>query len=213
MLLRSIIVLSAAIIIFLSCNNKNSTSAAKASFCDTACMQDSVKFIDTNNKLKPYVYISAKNCIGDTLTWGFIGQNKNIPFEYRLNKDYSRCYIKDTSYALLVFNTCENGRGYFLKLSYAKKSSFRKSTTAINNFDPRFSVADSLLAYTDKGNLFVEDIGNDKIASMTFGKELDFDFDAIHETLDSVSITRNRIWAKVKVDGEWKTLEKNITLQ
>jgi len=176
-------------------------------------MQDSVKFIDTNNKLKPYVYISAKNCIGDTLTWGFIGQNKNIPFEYRLNKDYSRCYIKDTSYALLVFNTCENGRGYFLKLSYAKKSSFRKSTTAINNFDPRFSVADSLLAYTDKGNLFVEDIGNDKKASMTFGKELDFDFDAIHETLDSVSITRNRIWAKVKVDGEWKTLEKNITLQ
>ena len=114
--LRSVIVLSAAIIIFLSCNNKSSTRGAKASFCDTTCMQDSVKFIDNNNKLKPYVYISAKNCIGDTLTWGFIGQNKNIPFEYRLNKDYSRCYIKDTSYALLVFNTCENGRGYFLKL-------------------------------------------------------------------------------------------------
>ena len=175
-------------------------------------MQDSLKFIDNNNKLKPYVYISAKNCVGDTLTWGFIGQNKNIPFEYRLNKDYTRCYIKDTSYALLVFNTCENGRGYFLKLSYAKKSSFRKSTTAINNFDPKFSVADSLLAYTDKGNLFVEDIGNDKKTFMTFGKELDFDFDAIHETLDSVNITRSRIWAKVKIDGEWKTLEKNITL-
>ena len=158
---KSILVLSAAAIIFSSCNNKNSTTT-KASFCDTVCMQDSLKFIDNNNKLKPYVYISAKNCNGDTLTWGFIGQNKNIPFEYRLNKDYTRCYIKDTSYALLVFNTCENGRGYFLKLSYAKKSSFRKSTTAINNFDPKFSVADSLLAYTDKGNLFVEDIGNDK---------------------------------------------------
>jgi hypothetical protein len=175
-------------------------------------MQDSLKFIDNNNKLKPYVYISAKNCNGDTLTWGFIGQNKNIPFEYRLNKDYTRCYIKDTSYALLVFNTCENGRGYFLKLSYAKKSSFRKSTTAINNFDPKFSVADSLLAYTDKGNLFVEDSGNDKKTFMTFGKALDFDFDAIHETLDSVNITRSRIWAKVKIDGEWKTLEKNIAL-
>ena len=211
--LKSIIVLFAAIIIFLSCNNKNSTSTAKRSFCDTVCMQDSMKFMDNDNKLKPYVYISAKNCSGDTLTWGFIGQNKNIPFEYRLNKDYTRCYIKDTSYALLVFNTCENGRGYFLKLSYAKKSSFRKSTTAVNNFDPKFSVADSLLAYTDKGNLFVEDIGNDKEASMTFGKELDFDFDAIHETLDSVNITRSRMWARVKVDGEWKTLEKNITLQ
>ena len=208
---KSIIVLSAAVIIFLSCNNKNS-STTKASFCDTVCMQDSLKFIDNNNKLKPYVYISAKNCTGDTLTWGFIGQNKNIAFGYRLNKDFARCYIKDTSYALLVFNTCENGRGYFLKLSYAKKSSFRKSTTAINNFDPKFSVADSLLAYTDKGNLFVEDIGNDKKTFMTFGKELDFDFDAIHETLDSVNITRNRIWAKVKIDGEWKSLEKNIVL-
>jgi uncharacterized lipoprotein NlpE involved in copper resistance len=209
---KSIVALSAAVIIFLSCNNKNSTTT-KASFCDTVCMQDSLKFIDNNNKLKPYVYISAKNCNGDTLTWGFIGQNKNIPFEYRLNKDYARCYIKDTSFALLVFNTCENGRGYFLKLSYAKKSSFRKSTTAINNFDPKFSVADSLLAYTDKGNLFVEDIGNDKQTFMTFGKALDFDFDAIHETLDSVNITRSRIWAKVKIDGEWKTLEKNITFQ
>ena len=208
---KSIIVLSAAVIIFLSCNNKNS-STTKASFCDTVCMQDSLKFIDNNNKLKPYVYISAENCSGDTLTWGFIGQNKNIPFQYRLNKDYTRCYIKDTSYALLVFNTCENGRGYFLKLSYAKKSSFRKSTTAINNFDPKFSVADSLLAYTDKGNLFVEVIGTDTQTYMTFGKELDFDFDAIHETLDSVNITRNRIWAKVKIDGEWKSLEKNIAL-
>ena len=47
---------------------------------------------------------------------------------------------------------------------------------------------------------------------MTFGKALDFDFDAIHETLDSVNITRSRIWAKVKIDGEWKTLEKNIAL-
>ena len=209
---KAIIVLSAALIIFLSCNNKNSATT-NALFCDTACMKDSLKFIDNNNKLKPYVYISAKNCNGDTLTWGFIGQNKNIAFDYRLNKDYTRCYIKDTSFALLVFNTCENGRGYFLKFSYAKKGSFRKSTTAINNFDPKFSVADSLLAYTDKGNLFVEDIASDKKTSMTFGKELDFDFDAIHETLDSVNITRSRIWAKVKIDGEWKALEKNISLQ
>jgi len=208
---KFIIVLLAALIIFFSCNNKNSASA-NAPLCDTACMKDSLKFIDNNNKLKPYVYISAKNCNGDTLTWGFIGQNKNIAFDYRLNKDYTRCYIKDTSFALLVFNTCGNGRGYFLKLSYAKKSSFRRSSTAINNFDPKFSVADSLLAYTDKGNLFVEDIGSDKNTSMTFGKELDFDFDAIHETIDSVNITRNRIWAKVKIDGEWKTLEKPISL-
>jgi hypothetical protein len=176
-------------------------------------MNDSLKFIDNNNPLNPYVYISAKNCVGDTLTWGFRGQNKNIQFNYKLNKDFTRCVIKDTAFALLVFNTCENGRGYFMKFSFGKKASFKKSTTAINNFDPKFVVADSLLAYTDKGNIFVEDINTGKKALMTFGRQLDFDFDAIHEILDSVNITPNRMWAKVKVEDEWKTLEKNITLQ
>jgi hypothetical protein len=211
MQLKPVIILVMFVFMILSCKNKNS-STAKTSFCDTICMKDSLKFIDNNSKLKPYVYISAKNCTGDTLTWGYIGQNKNILFNYKLNKDYTRCFIKDTSLALLIFNTCGNGRGYFLKFSFGKKASYRKSTSAINNFDPRFSIADSLLAYTDKGNLFVEDIGSGKKAILTFGKQLDFDFDAIHETLDSVNITHNRIWAKVKMDGEWKVLEKNITL-
>lgn len=201
---------SLLVIIFSSCNN---SGKGKASFCDTVCMKDSMKFIDNNHPLKPYVYISAKNCIGDTLTWGFSGQNKNIEFNYRLNKDYARCIIKDTAFALLVFNTCENGRGYFMKFSFGKKASFKKSTSAINNFDPKFIVADSLLVYTDKGNIFVEDIPTGKKALMTFGKPLDIDFDAIHQTIDSVNITPGRIWAKVKVDDEWKVLEKNVTLQ
>jgi hypothetical protein len=197
--------------LLLSCKNKNST--AKVSFCDTLCMKDSLKFVDSSNKLKPYVYISAKNCSGDTLTWGYEGQNKNIVFNYRLNKDYTRCSFKDTAFALLVFNTCENGRGYFLRFSFGKKASFKKSSSAINNFDPKFFVANGLLAYTDKGNILVEDINTGKQALMTFGQALDFDFDAIHETLDSVNITPDRIWAKAKINGEWKTLERNITLQ
>jgi hypothetical protein len=197
--------------LLLSCKNKNST--AKASFCDTLCMKDSLKFVDSSNKLKPYVYISAKNCSGDTLTWGYEGQNKNIVFNYRLNKDYTRCSFKDTAFALLVFNTCENGRGYFLRFSFGKKASFKKSSSAINNFDPKFFVANGLLAYTDKGNILVEDINTGKQALMTFGQALDFDFDAIHETLDSVNITPDRIWAKAKINGEWKTLERNVTLE
>jgi hypothetical protein len=212
MQLKLIVSLSLYAFIISACRNKNAATT-KISFCDTVCMSDSLKFIENNNKLKPYVYISAKNCAGDTLTWGFIGQNKNIAFNYKLNKNYTRCYFKDTAFALLVFNTCENGRGYFLKFSFGKKASFKKSSGAINNFDPKFSIADSLLAYTDKGNLFIEDIPTGKEALMTFGKPLDFDFDAIHETLDSVNITRNRAWVRVKIDGDWKTLEKNITLQ
>jgi len=212
--MRLILVLAPMIflVLILACKNKNS-SGGKTSFCDTICMNDSLKFVESNNKLKPYVYISAKNCNGDTLTWGYVGQNKNIAFNYRLNKDYTRCFFKDTAFALLVFNTCENGRGYFVRFSFGKKASYQKSSSAINNFDPKFSVPDSLLAYTDKGNIIVDDIGSGKEALMTFGKPLDFDFDAIHETLDSVNITRSRIWARVKIDGEWKAMEKNITLQ
>ena len=210
MLLKLTTILSVIAFAFSYCNN---SATAKTLFCDTVCMNDSMKFIDNNHPLRPYVYISARNCAGDTLTWGFRGQNKNILFNYKLNKDYTRCIIKDTAFALLVFNTCETGRGYFMKFSFGKKASFKKSTTAVNNFDPKFSVADSLLVYTDKGNIFVEDIPTGKKALMTFGQSLDFDFDAIHETLDSVNITPNRIWAKVKVDDEWKVLEKNITLQ
>ena len=48
---------------------------------------------------------------------------------------------------------------------------------------------------------------------MTFGKEIDMDPDDIHSSIDSVNITAARIWAKVKIDGEWKVLEKSITLQ
>lgn len=209
---RLLFILSVFAFMILACNTKK-TSSAKISFCDTVCMQDSLKFMDSANKLKPYVYISAKNCAGDTLTWGYTGQNKNIVFNYRLNKNYTRCFFKDTSFALLVFNTCENGRGYFLRFSFGKKASFKKSTGAINNFDPKFSVANGLLAYTDMGNIFVEDIATGRQALMTFGQKLDFDFDAIHETLDSVNITPDRVWAKAKIDGEWKEFEKNITLQ
>jgi hypothetical protein len=210
MLLKLTLILSAFVFMFSSCKN---SGTSKTTFCDTPCMKDSLKFIDNNHPLNPYVYISAKNCTGDTLTWGFRGQNKNILFNYKLDKDHARCIIKDTAFALLVFNECGNGRGYFIKFSFGKKASFKKSSSAINNFDPKFSVADSLLAYTDKGNIFVEDIATGKKALMTFGKTLDIDFDSIHETLDSVNITPGRIWAKVKVDDEWKTLERNITLQ
>ena len=202
---------TAVVMFTTACKNQNAAGTAKP-MCDTVCMKDSLIFRDDASKLKPYIEISARNCKGDTLTWGFEGQNKNIPFNYRLNRDFAKCYLKDTTYGVLLFNTCENGRGYFYKFGFGKKASFTKSSSAINAFDPRFVVADSLLAYTDSGNLFVEKIGSPGQAMMTFGQQLQFDFDAIHETLDSVNISSTRIWAKAKVNGDWKTFEKAISL-
>ena len=52
-----------------------------------------------------------------------------------------------------------------------------------------------------------------KTAMMTFGAKLDIDYDAIHETIDSVNVTPTHLWAKVKLGNEWKTFEKDITLK
>src|SRR4051812_5458072 len=114
-------------IIFLpalsACNNSANTNA---SFCDTICLKDSLKFVNNNDSLKPYVYISAKNCMGDTVTWSYrgMGVNKKLPIGYKLNKDYIRCVFRDTACAWLIFNRCDNGRGYFYKFRFNKKADF-----------------------------------------------------------------------------------------
>jgi hypothetical protein len=196
-----------------SCSNSGGNN--QKTFCDTVCLKDSIKFRDEQNKFKPYVFISAKNCGADTLRWGYAGGSKtSIAFQkYKLNKDFTRCFIYDTSYAWLIFNVCETGRGYLFKLSYGKNVQQFKSSAAINNFDPKFSVAQGLVAYTDRGNIFVEDMATQKKAMMTFGKGTEMDLNFIHEAIDTVNITPTRIWAKVKIDNDWKEIEKNIVLK
>jgi len=197
------------------------SSSVPPTFCDTACLKDTIKFTQEEHPLKPYVYISAKNCIADTVIWSYtdmgVNRKEGLPFlagtAVRLNKDYVSCFIKDTSYAWLSFNDCSTGRGYILKVPFNKKAKIVRKGSAINALDHRFSVAENLVAYSDKGNLFVEDKATGKTAMMTFGQKLDIDYDAIHETIDSVNVTPTRIWAKVKLGENWKTLEKNITLK
>jgi hypothetical protein len=207
-----LITLFIIVVVFSACNNQGK---AKKIFCDTVCMKDTLKFTGTH-KLKPYVYISAKNCLSDTILWSYegFGTNRKMAFpSIHLNKDFLRCYIKDTAYAWIVFNDCSTGRGYFFQLPFNKKADIRLSKAAINNYDPKFSVAENLIAYTDRGNIYVEDIVTGKTAMMTFGKPVDIDFDEIHNSIDSVKINRNSLWVKVKIDDEWKELKKDITLQ
>jgi len=204
--------------IFSACK---SSSSALPSFCDTSCLKDSIKFTKEEHPLKPYVYISAANCVADTIAWSFIDMGINrkmglpdlVGTAVRLNKDNVSCFIKDTSYAWVLFNDCSNGRGYSLKIPFNKKDNLGRKSSAINNFDPKFSVAEGLVAYSDRGNLFVEEMATGKTAMMTFGAKLDIDYDAIHETIDSVNVSPTHIWAKVKLDNEWKTFEKDITLK
>ena len=130
-----------------------------------------------------------------------------------LNPDYLRCYIRDTSFAFLIFNDCISGRGYWLKLPFNKTADIGRKSGALNNFDRKFSMPDNIVAYTDRGNLFIEDITNGKTAMMSFSEDTGLDFDAIHETIDSVNITPARIWAKVNLGGKWTDMQKDIQLK
>ena len=216
--MRILIVPAIAILFAFSFGACKSSSGVKT-FCDTACLKDTLKFAG-DFKLKPYVYIASKNCM-DTLIWSYEGMGINrkvgltdfLNTRVYINKNYVRCFIKDTAYAWLLFNDCSNGRGYSLKLPFNKSASIGRKSSNINNLDPKFSLSENMTAYTDRGNIYVEDMATGKKAMMTFGKALDIDYDAIHEYIDSVNITNDRIWVKVKIDNNWKELEKKITLE
>ena len=203
----------------ISCSNKSGSGAK--TFCDTACLKDTIKFIKEDFSLKPYVYISAANCLPDSVIWSYSGMgiNRKLSFDeiggkkFPVNKNAMISFIKDTSFAWLLFNDCQSGRGFFVKIPFDKKKNILRKGSAINSIDPKFAVAGGLVAYTDKGNIFVEDMATCKKAMMTFGVMTDMDYDAMHEVLDSVNITNTRIWANVKVQKDWKIMEKNITLE
>ena len=206
-------------VVLLSCGNN---SGKEKMFCEIACQKDTIKFKNDTHKLQPYIYISASNCLPDSVIWSYsgLGTNRKLSFDdfgghkFNLNEKYMSCYFNDTSYAWLLFNDCSNGRGYFAKIPFNKSQNIQRKGSALNKFDPKFAVADGLVAYTDKGNIFVEEMSTGKKAMMTFGKMLaDLDYDAMHEFIDSVNITPTRIWTKVLMGKEWIPIEKNITLE
>ena len=217
--MKLLFLLAVSAILFSSCGN--SGTAAKM-FCDTTCQSDTIKFKEEQHKLKPYIYISASNCLPDSVIWSYsgLGTNRKYSFDdfgghkFNLNKSYINCFFKDTSYIWLLFNDCTNGRGYCAKIPFNKSKSIFRKGSALNKFDPKFAVADGLVAYTDRGNVFVEEMATGKQAMMTFGKMIsDLDYDAMHEFIDSVNVTPTRIWAKILVDKTWTPIEKNISLQ
>ena len=210
----------AIISVLISCGDKKGTTVKM--FCDTTCQTDTIKFKDEKHKMQPYLYISAKNCLPDSVIWSYsgLGNNRKLSFDdfgghkFNLNQSNMYAYFHDTSYLWLLFNDCTNGRGYMAKIPFNRSQNIIRKGSALNKFDPKYSVADNLAAYTDRGNIFVEDIATGKKAMMTFGKMIsDLDYDAMHEFIDSVNITPTRIWAKVLIGKDWTNVEKAITLE
>ena len=215
-----LLIVPIAALFFLYAFSACKSSAPPATLCDTACMKDTIKFVEANHPLEPYVYIAPGDCgPGQViLSHGGMDMNRKLNFAeiagsgIRLNKDNISAFIKDTSYVWLTFNDCQSGRGYIIRLPFNKTDKIRRKASAFTSFDPKYSIATGLVAYTDKGNLFVEEMSTGKTAMMTFGKELDLDYDAMHEHIDSVNVTPTHVYAKVKIGEDWRELQQNIEL-
>ena len=204
--------------LFATACSDNAAGTAKT-FCDTTCSSDTFKF-NNDHKLKPFVRISVNNCAADTITWSHDALLNDRQMHMgtllnnlvRLHQDAINCFIKDTSYAWVSFNDCITGRGYLIYLPYNKNETVRKMSSAINSFDKKFVLPDDLRAYCDYTTIYVEDINTGAKEQMTFKEEYDIDFNNIHKTVDSVNISRNRIFVQLIKNGEKVPLEKSISL-
>lgn len=202
---------------FTSCNNNAQT---KATFCDTACPGNSLVFAGSNPKLKQSLIITLNACKPDTIIRTYEGLGKDLkslfsdyaPPDVRLNQSATAVAFQDTISAWLSFNDCITGRGYLFEMPYSVGKNSIHTSAALNAFDKKFSIDPDLRAYTDRGNIFVVNVTNGQQTMMTFKETYEMDFNAIHKTIDSINITKSRIYVKLLKDGKEIPLEKNISL-
>jgi len=215
-----LIPLLTAIVFFLwSCTGNNNGAGTAKTFCDTACNNDSFHF-NGNHKWKPFVAISVKNCVADSLIWGnnHLEADRKMHManllgkQVRLNKSDINCFIKEADYAWLSFNDCLTGRGYLMKLPYEKKEDIQKMSSALNAFDKKFVVPDDLRAYADYSTIYVVDVNTNKTEQMSFKEELKINFDKVHEVIDSINVSHQRIYVLLNKNGQKVPMEKNINL-
>jgi len=205
---------------FLAINACNNKPEAPKVFCADPCLKDTLKYT-IEDPGKPYVYISAKDCTPDTILWStkYSETNRKMSISELLgrpvaiNKEFVSCYIKDTSFAIVQLNDCSSFRGYILKLPFNKLINISKKSSALTPFDKKFVIGDGLMCYADYSFLYVEDMVTGKKEQLLLAdKELDIDWENIHNTFDSVNVTRNRIFVNLKTNNEVKPLEKTISL-
>lgn len=217
--MRNFFLISIAAIYLASCSD-NSSNAPKT-FCDTTCYNDTLKFHGADVKWKQKLSISMKNCSPDSMTYTYEGASdvRTIAFsdygpsEIRLNKSNIDVAFQDTSSVWISFNDCSTGRGYLIELPYHTGKSTIKTSAALNSIDKKFSIDPDLRAYSDRGNIFVVNVTNGKQAQMTFKENYaDMDFNDIHKTIDTINITKNRIYVKLLKEGQEVPLEKNVSL-
>lgn len=216
--MKNFLLLTIAAFFFASCNNNANT---KKTFCDTTCAGDSIVFTGDQPKFRQSLIITMNNCKPDTVIRTYEGLGKELktsfseyaPQDVRINKSAMNVVFQDTVSAWLSFNDCITGRGYLIEFPYTIGKSSLHTSAALNAFDKKFSIDPDLRAYTDRGNIFVVNVTNGQQAQMTFKENYEgMDFNDIHKTIDSINITKKRIYVKLLKNGTEIPIEKNISL-
>lgn len=216
--MKKLLFVFSTVVALASCADNKEAETAEV-FCDTTCSQDTFKF-NGNHKQKPFVSISVQNCTGDTLTWSHSGLPTSRQMHMgtlldnlvRLNESAISVHFNEANYAWLAFNDCVTGRGYLMKLPFDKTESINKMSSALNSFDKKFVLADDLRAYADYSTIYVVDVNSGKTEQMTFKEEYKINWNKIHEAIDSINVTHNRIFVQLIKDGQKVPLEKEISL-
>ncbi len=216
--MRNFLLIAITAVFFISCTN---SSKSVTTYCDTTCSNDTLKFYGDHPKWKQSLTISIKDCKPDSITWTYEGLESKrrtlfsdyTPQEVRINKSNINVAFQDTVAVWISFNDCFTGRGYLVELPYRSGKSTIKTSAALNSIDKKFSIDPDLRAYTDRGNIFVVNVTNGKNAQMTFKENYaDMDFNDIHKSIDTINVTKSRIYVKLLKEKQEVPLEKNISL-
>ncbi len=197
------------------------TETASEPFCkDTSCMTEPIKVV-SDAPGKPFVNVTFKDCKIDSIHSDKSGKGLSskivfaefIPNDIKPSKEAFQIDIIGSRHAWMRFNDCATGRGYAIKLAFDETGKTQKLTTAINNFDPKYKVADSLVAYYDNTFIYIQDMHTDKVAQqlLTDVGVRNHDVNQPHSLIDSVNITKERIYAKILFEG--KTIEHDKALE
>lgn len=221
MKLRNIVIIS-FIIVLTSCNGEGKKqNTTQVSFCnDTTCITEPLHY-ESQADGKPFVTITFANCKIDSIHWEKKGMkvvrdivfNDFIPKDVKPSKSLISCDIMGSKYAWIKLNDCKTGRGYLIKLPFDKDGT--ATTSAINNFDPEFKVADGLVAYYDNTFIYVQDMETDLIAKtlLTDTGVKEIDYDDVHSLIKNVNITRDHITAAITVDGKTINIDKPLVFK
>jgi hypothetical protein len=222
--MRYLLLMIAIVSLVYSSSSCSSKSSGPATYCDTTCINDTMKF-ELKEPDNIRVMISARNCKADSIMWTHRYLNNWLKLDFaeivspdvRVNKDNITIHFVDTAFAWLEMKDCITGRGYLSKLTFDPKAKRSRYTSGLTRFDKKNSIEDGLIAYFDNTFLYVQNIKTGEKQQMKIAAQtaLQIDYDHFRDIIDTVNVTSKRIYARIKrtPESEWTDIEKAISFK